>query len=163
MTETVGPPRMRLAPSSMRRVVATSALFGLGVMLLLVGFSGSQMALGWKLFVMLFGVAALWGAIKLWVSTSTYLELTETAVVDGHGQVLAELSDIAEVQRGAFAFKPSNGFVLVMKTRAPRAWAPGLYWRLGRRLGIGGVTPAGSGKAMADVIAARISGLGRLD
>jgi hypothetical protein len=50
-----------------------------------------------------------------------------------------------------------------LKTPASRVWAPGLWWRFGKRVGVGGVTPAGQGKAMADVIAARIGTGARID
>jgi hypothetical protein len=66
------------------------------------------------------------------------------------------MDGIRSVERGAFAFKPSHGFTLVMKEKQPRAWAPGLWWRLGRRVGVGGVTSAGQTKFMAEQIALRI-------
>ena len=33
---------------------------------------------------------------------------------------------------------------------------PGLWWRIGRRIGVGGVTPASQSKVMADLITARL-------
>jgi hypothetical protein len=61
------------------------------------------------------------------------------------------------VERGAFALKPSNGFTLVMKHKSPRAWAPGIWWRTGYRVGVGGVTAAGQSRFMAEQIALMIA------
>jgi hypothetical protein len=61
------------------------------------------------------------------------------------------------VDRGTFAFKPSNGFLLRTETRQPRLWQPGLYWRTGRRIGVGGITRAAESKALADLIAIKLA------
>jgi hypothetical protein len=71
--------------------------------------------------------------------------------------VIARWDEIKRVERGALAFKPSNGFLLTLEQPQPRAWVPGLWWRVGRRVGIGGITPAGEGRYMADQIAFRLS------
>jgi len=84
------------------------------------------------------------------------LVLSETELKDTAGNVLALLSDIEGVDRGMLAFKPSNGFVLRLKTSQPRAWAPGLWWRVFKRVGVGGVTPSGPTKFMAEQIALRV-------
>jgi hypothetical protein len=47
--------------------------------------------------------------------------------------------------------------MLRLSDKAPRAWYPGLWWRMGRRVGIGGVTSAAQTKAMAEIIAAMIA------
>jgi hypothetical protein len=85
------------------------------------------------------------------------IELTETEIRTSNGEVLARMDEILAVDRGAFAFKPSNGFTLKLNTKKPRAWAPGLWWRFGRRVGVGGVTSAGQAKFMAEQIALRIT------
>ena len=62
------------------------------------------------------------------------------------GPSLHNLKNIARVERGLFAFKPSNGFLILLNNPMSRAWHPGLWWRFGRRIGIGGVTPQAEGK-----------------
>ena len=84
--------------------------------------------------------------------------MTDEAISDSNGLVLARIEDILAVDRGAFAMKPSNGFTLKLKTKQPRGWAPGLWWRLGNRVGVGGATAAGQSKFMAEQIALRIAG-----
>ena len=61
------------------------------------------------------------------------------------------------MDRGAFAFKPSNGFMLKLSRKGPFAWEPGIWWRIGRRVGVGGVTPGTPAKVMAEMIQERIT------
>jgi hypothetical protein len=92
-------------------------------------------------------------AYKLQLATTRKLFLTEEALTDSEGTMIARVEDIVAVNRGAFAMKPSNGFTLTLKNPAPRAWQPGLWWRLGRRVAVGGVTPGSQARPMADIIA----------
>lgn len=136
--------------------------------MLRIAMGPESLGAGWVAMLLVFSAAVFWVAWSLWRATAFRLVLTEEALIeealDGTpGRVLCQLDDIAGVERGTFAFKPSNGFVVRLKTPAPRAWAPGLWWRFGKRVGVGGVTPSGQGKAMADVIAARIGSGCRID
>ena len=142
--------------SPARRLFAYGILFSLGALVLFTALSQPPSA-PWLVFMVLFGVGALWLAERLRRATMLIIELTETEVRDSSGTVLALMDDIKGVDRGAFAFKPSNGFTLVMKTKKPRSWAPGLWWRMGRRVGVGGVTSAGQSKFMAEQIAFRLN------
>ena len=98
-------------------------------------------------------VAALALALSLWRGRGDSLHWTAQGLVDGQGRVIAARHAIARVDRSPLSLKPSNGFNLAMKGPQPRTWQPGLYWCLGRRIGIGGLTPPGVAKAMADRIA----------
>ena len=138
-----------------RRFSAYAAVFILGALLVLLAFVQPP-ELGWQLFLIALGAAALVVAERLRRATLLGLVLTPDALCDTAGTVLARIDDIASVDRGAFAFKPSNGFILRLKTSAPRAWAPGLWWRFGKRVGVGGVTPSGPGRYMAEQIAMRL-------
>jgi hypothetical protein len=73
-------------------------------------------------------------------------------IYDDTGTELCRLDDIVEIERGLALFKPSGGFVLRVKTAGPRSWSPGLWWRAGRRVGVGGATSSRAGKHMADAI-----------
>jgi hypothetical protein len=90
-------------------------------------------------------------------ATGHGLVLTERELRDSAGTVLARVEDMVSVDRGLFAFKPSNGFLLMTATRAERAWRPGLWWRFGRRIGVGGLAPARQTRAMAEIIATMIA------
>ncbi len=140
-----------------RRIFACMVLFSLGGLVLYIAFVSPPSA-GWLIFLLAFGVGALWLAELMRRATTMTVSLTETDLRDSSGAVLAKMDEISGVERGVFAFlKPSNGFTLLLNTKKPRAWAPGLWWRVGRRVGVGGVTSAGQAKLMAEHIALRLS------
>jgi len=112
---------------------------------------------GWIVFLLALGLGALWLTDRMRKATSHRLELTREALRSSTGEVLVNVADVEAIERGAFAFKPSNGFTLVLKNNAqtgPKRWEPGLWWRLGRRVGVGGVTPGHQAKAMAEILSA---------
>jgi hypothetical protein len=157
-----------LTPSPARRASAAMMLAALGALLVWVATRPEAVGMGWIALLLAMAVLAFAFAWLVWRATGRGLVLTEEALIEEGGRVLCRLDDISAVERGTFAFKPSNGFMIRLKTgqdrpKYPRAWVPGLWWRLGHRIGVGGVTPAGQGKAMADVIAARLSGAGRIE
>lgn len=142
-----------LSPSPVRRAAATLTLGGVATLLLWVVLSAPPRHPGAMLALFGAGAFLLWLAVRLWVATQDRrIVLTRAGLFDGDGVCIAAIDDIAAVDRGVFAFKPSGGFVLRL-TRAPgRDWAPGLWWRLGHRLGVGGVTGNMQGRAMAEMI-----------
>lgn len=144
-----------LSASGLRRMFAYGAVFVLGAMLILLAFVQPP-AFGWQVFLVVLGAGALIVAERLRRATLLGLVLTEEALLDTSGQVLTRLENIRSVDRGAFAFKPSNGFVLRLHRSEARAWAPGLWWRYATRIGVGGVTPSGPAKYMAEQIALRL-------
>ena len=105
------------------------------------------------------GGLALCGANRLYRAASFKISLTDDNIVDSAGRELCRLDNIASVQRGAFAFKPSNGFLIRLKSPLPRTWAPGLWWRFGRNVGVGGVIPASEAKFMAEMISLYLADL----
>lgn len=144
----------RLTPSPFRRAAAIVFCGGLGVICLTLILIRPPAEPVWIVVLLIIAVGALWLAGKLSAATRTSIELTRDGLSDSHGRVLAPLRQIAAVERGAFAFKPSNGFLVRLSEPAARAWQPGLWWRFGRRLGIGGVTPSAQGRLMADTLSA---------
>jgi hypothetical protein len=56
------------------------------------------------------------------------------------------------VDGGVFAFKPAAGFLIHLKAPSTRVYAPGLWWRAGRRIAVGGVTGRAEGKAVSELI-----------
>ncbi|WP_439156057.1 hypothetical protein [Yoonia sp.] len=146
----------RVEASPARRFFAVGVLFALGTLVLYSALVQPPAAI-WLLFMILLGGLALWLAEKLRRATLGTIELTDDEVRDTNGRVLARMDEIRGIERGTLAFKPSNGFTLVMNTKRPRAWAPGLWWRIGKRVGVGGVTSAAQAKFMAEQIAFRLS------
>ena len=100
----------------------------------------------------------LLAAARLWNATNDKLELTRTELRTASGRVLTEVANIRSVDRGAFAFKPSNGFLVKLEEPRGASWAPGLWWQRGRLLGVGGVLRGGEARAMAEMITALKNG-----
>lgn len=145
-----------LQASTMRRLFAYGAVALLGAMLILLAFVQPP-AIGWQVFLVGLGGGALVVAERLRRATLLGLVLTTTELRDTSGQVLTTLDNVRSIDRGAFAFKPSNGFVLRLHQSHARTWAPGLWWRYSTRIGVGGVTPSGPAKYMAEQIALQIA------
>lgn len=140
-----------------RRALGVAMLYGLGALLIWLALGGSHPALGWKLLLLGLGAGGLVLGEVMRRATRLRLELTEEGLRDSDGRLLAPLEEIRGIERGMLAMKPSNGFTLRLSAARGRLWAPGVYWRLGRRLGVGGVTSAGQSKFMAEMLTAMLA------
>lgn len=138
--------------SAGRRILGLGSLLLLGVLLVYIAVVQSP-ELHWRLFLLVLGVAVLWLADRMRRATETQLELTETELRDSDGTIIARVEEIDGMDRGFFAFKPSNGFLLRTTGKAPNEWRPGLWWRVGRRIGVGGMTSAHQTKQMSEILA----------
>lgn len=147
-----------LHPSQARRVLAVGVLAGLGLLLLTFGLRNG--AGGATALMLLFGGVVIWGAVRLWQSTTHSLILTAQALRSTDGQLVARVDNIASLGTGVLALKPAGGFSLGLRFEGSRVWYPGLWWRSGRRVGIGGVTQRHASRHMADQIAALIAARG---
>ncbi|MEM7731992.1 MAG: hypothetical protein AAF280_04325 [Pseudomonadota bacterium] len=145
-----------LYASPARRYLGVGMLFILGGLLVYTGLAYPPAAFGWQAFLLGMGLLCLWVAKKMRQATAHGVELTEKGLRSSDGEIIAAMDDIASVDRGVFVFKPSHGFVVRLKRSAPARWMPGLWWRMGKRIGIGGVTPGGAGKIMADMLGAML-------
>jgi hypothetical protein len=140
--------------SAPRRWLGVGTMTGLGVLLIYIALARPP-ALGWALFLIAIGAGSLWLASKMYTATSRVIELTRLELRDSTGAVIAPVAEIDNVDRGFFAFKPSNGFLLrTTRPTGPRVWLPGMWWRMGRQIGIGGVTPGAQTKYMTELLAA---------
>jgi hypothetical protein len=142
----------RITASQSRRVIGVGALMGLGALMFYMGLSTQGMHFAWKATLCVLGVGALWASQIMWQATGHVLILTDDALTDSDGTLVARLDQIAKVDRGMFAMKPSNGFLVILKEPAPHVWRPGLWWRLGRRVAIGGVTSGSQTRPVADIM-----------
>ncbi len=146
----------RIDVSTPRRALGVGMLLLLGGLLIYLALKAPP-GLGWQLFLLALGGAALALAEAMRRATARALVLTEEGLFEEGGEVLAPLAQIRAIDRGFMAFKPSNGFVLTLAEKAERRWAPGVWWRLGRRVGVGGVTGAGQTKFAAEALQAMIA------
>jgi hypothetical protein len=137
-------------------MIGVGSLGGLGALMLYMALVLSP-GLGWQAVQVGLGLVALWCAQRMWRATAERLELGPEGLRSSDGRLLAPMEEIVAVDRGVFAFKPSNGFMLTLRSKGPFAWEPGLWWRIGRRVGVGGVTPGTPAKYMAEIIQERIA------
>jgi hypothetical protein len=142
---------LAVTPSASRRALGAGSLAALGVILVSVGFEAQAL---WSLVFLVCAILAFVGAWSLWKSTADSIELTETHLRTSSGRILTPVANVAGVDRGVFAFKPSNGFLVKLKDPIGKGWSPGLWWRRGRYLGVGGVLPGGQTRAMAEILTA---------
>lgn len=141
-----------ISASTPRRVLGVGVLASFGALILYMAGQGTP-NLGWGAFMVAMGLGALWLSMRMWQATKARIDLTAEGLISSDGTVIVTMDEIVGVERGVLAIKPSNGFVLRTKTAGPRHWQPGLWWRLGRRVGIGGVTPGSQSKTMSELIA----------
>jgi hypothetical protein len=150
-------PLFTLAPSPPRLWFTVLSLGMLGGVLLWIALAQPPAGLGWRVLFLLAGGGILWGAISLVRLRDRSLVLTAQALVDSHTGEICRIDDVEAISRGAFAAKPARGFTLQVAHQGERRWVPGLWWRIGRSVGVGGMTGAGQTRIMADMIEARVA------
>ncbi|MEM8872282.1 MAG: hypothetical protein AAF848_01255 [Pseudomonadota bacterium] len=141
-----------LSVSAPRRYFAAGVQAALGLVLILVAAQLPAPTPIGVFVLLIFGGLALWASITMFRATQRAIILSRDALIDSEGEVIALLTDISSVDSGFFAFKPSNGFLLRLSAPAPRRWVPGVWWRMGTRVGIGGATNGKAARDMANII-----------
>ncbi|MEO0863557.1 MAG: hypothetical protein AAFY39_03025 [Pseudomonadota bacterium] len=142
--------------SAGRRVLGIGSLWALAVLVFYLALTQSP-AIGWQLFLFVLGGCSVWLAELMRRATAHKLELTRTELRSSDGTTLALVDEMTGLDRGMFAFKPSNGFLLSVSKKEPVTWRPGMWWRLGKRVGVGGMTPGPQTKFMAEMISAMMA------
>lgn len=143
---------VELRPSQGRRVLASTILAGVGLMFWWGAATNPDQV--WSARAMMAGIGGLWfwGAYELWRATARAIIMTDVALVDSLGNKIADLDQIVGLDRGVFSIKPSNGVLLKLESGGPIQWVPGLWWRVGRRVGIGGLTPKAQTKMLTGAL-----------
>ncbi len=141
-----------LRASAPRRVAGAAMQVALGALLVWVAIAQPPSNPLWLAFLVAFGIACLVLARRGWTRSAVAIVLDEDGLRQEDGTPIAPLEAIASVDRALFSFKPSNGFLIRLRAPLGRAWAPGMWWRLGRRVGVGGVTGGAQTKLMADAL-----------
>lgn len=141
-----------LRPSAPRRVLGAAIQLALGGLILWIAVAHPPSNPLWLVFLIVFGLAALMLAQKGWRGSANAIVLDERGLYAEDETPIAPLGNIASVDRALFSFKPSNGFLIRLRAPAGRAWSPGMWWRFGRRVGIGGVTGGAETKIVADAL-----------
>ena len=145
-------PLLQVHPTIARRVIGIGSMFALGALILWAGLTGGGDPLA-KLVLTAVGLLMI-GIGAIFVrATSTGLELTKTEVREiDTKRILFQIENVTNVERGFRVLKPTNGLLVELSEPAKRAYVPGLWWRWHRTVGIGGMTNAGQGKALAEFL-----------
>ena len=147
----------KLEASPVRRSLALLVMMLLGFLLVYLAIT-TDASFFHKVFLVIVAAAVLWMARAMQRGTTGHIELRDTGLFFENGQCLTLINEITRIDRGVFAFKPSNGFVVSLNQKTQRAWVPGLYWKFSTKIGIGGVTTPSDAKFMADTLAVLIAG-----
>lgn len=142
-----------LYPTPARYWFGIVAIGALGLFLIWIGSVAENLALLARLVTFASGGTLVWFAYKIYTTGRHGIVLTEAGLTDTSGNAICTIDSIHNVDRSFFAFKPSHGFLIRLNISLPFAWHPGLWWRFGKRVGVGGITPAATGKAMSDALA----------
>ena len=134
------------------RWIMLAAIAALFVMTLLAAIDLMSRALFPALVLAMFTAAIGWFGQALLFTKARAVVLEDGRLFDDSGVEICNLDNVVELEKGLHLFKPSSGFVLKLKTKQTLAWSPGLWWRVGHRVGVGGATPGRRAKAMADAI-----------
>lgn len=145
-----------LRPSPPRRVIGAAMQGALGLFVIWIALSAPPAAFGWRVFLLGVGAAALTLAMRGWRGSAGALVLRADGLWDEDGRPVAPLDEVRDVDRALFSFKPSNGFLIRMRRPLGRAWVPGMWWRIGARVGVGGVLSGADAKAAADILSALV-------
>lgn len=147
----------RIRPKPARRWFAIVTTGLLALILIYVAAAFPPVDLAWLVFLAVLGLACAYWAWLVWKATSVDLVLTPTELREETGRRLCAIEDVDRVDSGFFAFKPAAGFLVHLRTPMSRVYAPGLWWRAGRRVAVGGVTSRAEGKAVAEIINVMLS------
>jgi hypothetical protein len=150
-------PLLTVRPSPPRLWFSVVALGALGALMLWIALAHPPASLGWRVFLLLGGAGIGWGGVRLLRLRDRALVLTSEALIDTGAGEIARLAEVVALNRGVFAVKPARGFALTMERRGGGTWVPGMWWRIGRSIGVGGMTGAAETKMMAEMIEAMVA------
>lgn len=118
----------------LRRVIALASLVIVSGLLFSVALDQDSSPV-LKLGGALFGLLSLWTGVHLFRATQYRVELREDGLWDSSGIRIVSLKDVAGIERGMLAFKPSNGFLMRTRVQSERAWRRGFGGDLGSESG----------------------------
>jgi len=111
-----------------------------------------------RVLALFLGIVFFWQAWLTIQRTTKGIYLTEQGLYDGEGDLICRLNNVKSVDRSMFAFKPTNGFLVRLPAPSRFRWVPGMYWCVGKSVGIGGSTHSTDAKVMADMMSGMIKG-----
>jgi hypothetical protein len=152
--------RITLRPSRPRLWFAIAALGAMALGLFWLALAHPLVGPGWRAGLLVACLPLVLAIRALLASGRRVLILTREGLFDSVSGDVCRIGDIARVERGIFALRPARGFALRLTRPLGRRWVPGLWWRFGRNLGVGGLTGAAETRLMAEVLDALLAAQG---
>ena len=78
--------------------------------------------------------------------------INQSGLFNLDGSIICEIGDIEIIDVSPYTFKSANGFIVILKTKNSFKLIPGLYWRLGKRLSIGGLVSKTESKFLSQAL-----------
>ena len=78
--------------------------------------------------------------------------INQSGLFNLDGSIICEIGDIEKIDVSPYTFKSANGFIVILKTKTSFKSIPGLYWRLGKRLSIGGLVSKTESKFLSQAL-----------
>lgn len=153
----MSPEIARLDASPVRRWTGAIILGAVGLGLIYVAFAQPSESMLVRFAMPMLGGVLAYQAFRNLKATQQSLVVTQEGIWIAGGELLLSMDNISSVNRATFAMKPSNGFAITLFEPVATRWSPGMYWCVGRKVGIGGATNPSQAKAMSEVIAAMIA------
>ena len=66
--------------------------------------------------------------------------------------LICRIDEIDQIDTSPYTFKSANGFIVILKTKNSFKTVPGLYWRLGKRISIGGLIAKNESKFVSSTL-----------
>jgi hypothetical protein len=132
-----------------RRFIGCSVLAALTILFAVLAVQGAGTG------AVAFGLAAALSAgvtVGIWQVSAREVVMKPTGLFDSNGAVIVTLDQIERINSGPLSIRPSNGFSIRLTSRQSAHWAPGLWWRWGRMVGIGGLTSAKPSRDLANLL-----------
>lgn len=146
------PVLLTLEMSQLRRFLVVLALMLVAAGLVNAGVMREGVDPVSRVVIAIVALVAVVTAWQVWTATAISIELTENGLRQSDGRQICSFDEVADISRGLAVTRPANGFALLLRERRPFAWVPGLWWRMGRKVGVGGMTSKMRTRMMAEAI-----------
>ncbi len=78
--------------------------------------------------------------------------INKVGLFDLNENIICKIDDIKRIDASPYTFKSANGFLILLDTKSSFKSIPGLYWRYGHRISIGGLVSKHESKYLAGIL-----------
>ncbi len=85
--------------------------------------------------------------------------INELGIFNLDESIICKIENIKKIDVSPYTFKSANGFIIFQKTKGSFKIVPGLYWRAGKRISIGGLISKNESKFLSSTLLEIIKGI----